>query len=148
MDDLHASRDGRMRAAGRHARRHGPWLFAPGQPDAQCLNEAPLRPLNETLDPPTPIQKGNHGIDGALAPSGSKYNVGAGRSSITRLLLGRHYPDAAHLALLNQFNKSNVGLVKRIVPHWGPSLPGFFTQPLIHCQAFFQNWFPILRQIF
>ncbi len=39
------------------------------------------------------------------------------RSSITRLLLRRHYPDAAHLALLNEFNKSNVGLVKRIVPH-------------------------------
>ena len=49
------------------------------------------------------------------------------RPSITRLLLRRHYPDVAHLALLNEFNKSNVGLVKCIVPHWGPSLSDFFT---------------------
>ena len=72
----------------------------------------------------------------------------ARRSSITRLLLRSHHPDAAHLALLNEFNKSNVGLVECIVPHWGASLSGFFTQPLIHCQSFLQNWSPFFRQIF
>ena len=72
----------------------------------------------------------------------------ARRSSITRLLLRSHHPDAAHLALLNEFNKSNVGLVECIVPHWRASLSGFFTQPLIHCQSFLQNWSPFFRQIF
>jgi len=57
--------------------------------------------------------------------SGASSVGAARRSSITRLLLRRHYPDAAHLALLNEFNKSNVGLVECIVPHWGASLSGF-----------------------
>lgn len=75
-------------------------------------------------------------------------SVGTARcSSITRLLLRSHHPDAAHLALLNELNKSNVGLVECIVPHWGASLSGFFTQPLIHCQSFLQNWSPFFRQI-
>jgi hypothetical protein len=72
----------------------------------------------------------------------------ARRSSITRSLLRSHHPDAAHLALLNEFNKSNVGLVECIVPHWGASLSGFFTQQLIHCQSLLQNWSPFFRQIF
>src|SRR3954454_1415590 len=67
--------------------------------------------------------------------------------SPTRLLLRSHHPDAAHLALLNEVNKSDVGLVECIVPHWGASLSGFFTQPLIHGQSFLQNWSPFFRQI-
>src|SRR5215204_5191871 len=78
---------------------------------------------------------------------GRAASVPARRSSITRLLLGSHHPDAAHLALLNEVNKSDVGLVECIVPHWGASLSGFFTQQLIHCQSFLQNWSPFFRQI-
>ena len=50
----------------------------------------------------------------------------------TPLLFPGHHPDAAQLALLNEVNKSDVGLVECIVPHWGASLSGFFTQQLIH----------------
>src|SRR6266436_5411074 len=42
-------------------------------------------------------------------------------------LLRCHYPDAAHLTRLNEFNKSNVGLMKCIVSHRRPSLSSFFT---------------------
>jgi hypothetical protein len=70
----------------------------------------------------------------SMTSSAQASNAGtAPRFSTTRLLLRSHYPDAAHLALLNEFNKSNVGLVECIVSHWGASLSGFFTQPLIHC---------------
>jgi hypothetical protein len=85
----------------------------------------------------------------------TRHFVGAGKRrrtapgfSITRLLFRGYHPDAAQLALLNEFNKSNVGPVEFIVPHWGASLSGFFTQPLIHRQSLLQNWSPFFRQIF
>ena len=65
-----------------------------------------------------------------------------------RKLFRSDNPDATQLALLNEVNKSNVGPVKCIVPHWGASLSGFFTQQLIHCQSFPQNRSPFFRQIF
>ena len=52
--------------------------------------------------------------------------------------------DATKLALLNEFNKSNVGPVKCIVPRWGPSLSSFLTQSLIHCQSFLKDWSPFI----
>src|SRR2546429_1919309 len=84
----------------------------------------------------------------SITSSARASSVGTARgSSITRLLLRSHHPDAAHLALLNEVNKSDVGLVECIVSHWGASLSGFFTQQLIHCQSFLQNWSPFFRQI-
>jgi hypothetical protein len=66
---------------------------------------------------------------------------------MARLHLRSHHPDAAYLALLNEVDKSDVGFVECIVPHWGAGLSGFFTQPLIHCQSFLQDGPPFLRQI-
>jgi hypothetical protein len=83
----------------------------------------------------------------AAASPISDGGISVARRLGARLLLRSHHPDAAHLALLNKVNESDVGLVECIMPHWSANLSGFFTQQLIHCQSFLQYWSPFFRQI-
>src|SRR5205814_7423599 len=66
--------------------------------------------------------------------------------STTRLLRSDN-SDTAELALLNEFNKANVGFVKGIVPHRGAGLSRLLTQPLIHRQPFPENRTQFVGQI-
>jgi hypothetical protein len=106
---------------------------APGAPATPPTTSA-TAPATTTFG--TRSKTGRHSITSSARAS----SVGtARRSSITRLLLRSHHPDAAHLALLDEVNESDVALVERIVPHWGASLSGSFTHQLIHYQSFLQN---------
>jgi hypothetical protein len=47
-------------------------------------------------------------------------------------LLRSNNSDTAEFALLNEFNKANVGFVESVMSHGGSSLPGLLAQPLVH----------------
>src|SRR5262245_13338141 len=68
------------------------------------------------------------------------------RTECCRLLV-RYNSDAAEFALLNEVDKSNVGLVKCIVSHGRSGLPRFLAQPLVHGEPFFENGPPFFGQV-
>jgi hypothetical protein len=62
-------------------------------------------------------------------------------------LLVCYNSDAAEFALLNEIDKSNVGLVKCVMSHGGSGLPRFLAQPLVHREPLLEYRPPFLGQV-
>ena len=64
-----------------------------------------------------------------------------------RKLFQSENSDAAELALLNEVDESNVGIVKCVMSHGRSGLPRFLAQPLVHPEPLFEYRPPFLGQV-